>query len=87
MLPRGRWKHPLQDQALLAFTALSRQQSSTGGAFEDFANSLVDLGRAFEVFVGSDLLADLLTLEMIMSAVLLEVCQRHGRTCSAVTGF
>jgi hypothetical protein len=62
---------PLQDQALLAFTALSCQQCSTGGTFEDFANSLVGLGRAFKVFVGSDLLADFLALETTMSAVLI----------------
>lgn len=60
---------PLQDQALLAFTALSCQQSGTGGTFEDFADSLVGLGRALKVFVGSDLLADFLTLEITVSAV------------------
>lgn len=73
MLPE-RQMAPLQDQALLAFTALSGQQSSTGGAFKDFANSLVGLGRAFEVFVGTDLLADFLALEMTVSALRLDGC-------------
>lgn len=67
--------HPLQDRALLAFTALSCQQSSTGGAFKDFANSLVGLGRALEVFVGPNLLADFLTLD------------RSGQTCYSRSGW
>ena len=61
MLPEIQPAH-LQDQALLAASALSGQESSTGSGFEDFTDSLVGLGRAFQVFVGTNLLANLLTL-------------------------
>ena len=52
----------LQDQALLALSALASQEGGTGGRFEDFTDALVCLGRAFKVFVGTNLLADFLTL-------------------------
>ena len=52
----------LQNQALLALAALAGQQGCTGSGFEDFADTLVGLGRALEVFVGTNLLANFLTL-------------------------
>jgi hypothetical protein len=51
----------LQDQALVLLLLL-RQEGSSGGRFEDFADTLIGLGRAFEVFVGTNLLAHFLTL-------------------------
>ena len=51
----------LQNQALVLLLLL-RQEGSSGGRFEDFADTLVGLGRTFEVFVGTNLLAHFLTL-------------------------
>jgi hypothetical protein len=51
----------LQDQALVLLLLLC-QEGSSGGRFENFADTLVGLGRAFEVFVGTNLLAHFLTL-------------------------
>jgi hypothetical protein len=51
----------LQNQALVLLLLL-RQEGSSGGRFEDFADTLVGFGRAFEVFVGTNLLAHFLTL-------------------------
>lgn len=56
----------LQDKALVLLAAaatLARQESSTGGVLEHLADTLVGLGRALEVLVGANLLADLLTLK------------------------
>jgi hypothetical protein len=53
----------LQDQALLALSTLASQKGSAGGRLEDFADAVVGLGRAFEVFVGSNLLANFLALQ------------------------
>jgi len=52
----------LQNQALLALSALAGQQGGTGSGLEDFADTLVGLGRALEVFVGTNLLANFLAL-------------------------
>lgn len=53
----------LQNQTLLpSLSVLLREQSRASGVFEDFADALVGLGRALEIFVGTDLLADLLSL-------------------------
>jgi hypothetical protein len=38
------------------------QESSASGSLEDFTHTLVGAGRALEVLVGTDLLADFLTL-------------------------
>lgn len=78
----------LQDQALLALPTLASQQGGAGGRFEDFTNTLVGFGRAFEVFVGTDLLTHFLALERPTS-VLVAVClgESKKRTCSGVTGF
>jgi hypothetical protein len=43
-------------------TPATGEQSSTGSVLENFADALVGLGGALEVFVGTNLLADLLTL-------------------------
>ena len=51
----------LQDQAPVLLLLLCQERSS-GGTFENFADTLVGFGRAFEVFVGTDLLAHFLTL-------------------------
>jgi hypothetical protein len=51
----------LQNQALVLLLLLC-QEGSSGGRFENFADTLVGLGRAFEVFVGTNLLAHFLTL-------------------------
>lgn len=55
----------LQDQALLVLLLLG-QERGAGSGFEDFADTFVGLGRALEVLVGADLLADFLTLEYSM---------------------
>lgn len=52
----------LQDQTLLALSALAGQQSGASGGLKDLTDAVVGLGRAFEVFVGTDLLANFLTL-------------------------
>lgn len=53
----------LQDAALLVLgAATAREQSSAGGVLEDLVDALVGLGGALEVLVGTNLLADLLTL-------------------------
>jgi len=58
----------LQNQAATftlsaALTALDGlEECSSGGSLEDFTNTLVGAGRALQVLVGADLLADFLTL-------------------------
>jgi hypothetical protein len=47
---------------LLAAAPGAGQQGSASGVLEHLADTLVCLGRALEVLVGADLLADLLTL-------------------------
>lgn len=48
--------------ALLATAGSSLEQSRTGSGLKDLADTLVGTGRALKVLVGTDLLADLLTL-------------------------
>jgi hypothetical protein len=53
----------LHNQAFAVFlSALSGQESGTGGRLKDFAYTLVGLGRTLEVFVGTDLLTNFLAL-------------------------
>jgi len=55
----------LENKALLVALAgltATCHESGTGGVLEDFADTIVALGRALEVLVGHDLLTDLLTL-------------------------
>jgi hypothetical protein len=57
----------LENQANLARLAASLaldglQESSTSGSLEDFTDTLVGAGRALKVLVGTNLLANLLTL-------------------------
>jgi hypothetical protein len=55
----------LQNHALRLLTALtldSLEEGSSGGSFEDFTDTLVGAGRALQVLVGANLLADFLTL-------------------------
>lgn len=47
---------------LLAAAPAAGKQSSAGSVLEHLADTLVRLGRALEVLVGANLLADLLTL-------------------------
>ena len=87
----------LQNQALLLATLLttagsSLEQSRTGSGLEDLTDTLVGAGRALKVLVGTDLLADLLTLFGNVLAICLIVTDaekgyvmRH--TCSGLTGF
>lgn len=58
---------PLQDQALLvaALAAAAREESGARGVLENLTDTLVGPGRALEVLVGTNLLADLLTLWMV----------------------
>jgi hypothetical protein len=56
----------LENKALLvalAGLAATCHEGGTGGVLEDFADTIVALGRALEVLVGHDLLTDLLTLD------------------------
>lgn len=71
------WFGCLQDAALLVLgAAAARQQGGTGGVLENFADALVGLGRALEVLVGADLLADFLTLCAVLA---MDLCQmRRG---------
>jgi hypothetical protein len=46
-----------------ALAAAAGQESSAGCVLKHLADTLVGLGRALEVLVGANLLADLLTLE------------------------
>jgi hypothetical protein len=62
----------LENQATLARLAASLalsglQESSTSGSLEDFADTLVGAGRALEVLVGANLLADFLTLQFYIN--------------------
>ena len=53
----------LKNQAFLTLSAFAGQESSTSSRLKHFTDTLVCLGRAFEVLVGTDLLADFLTLD------------------------
>jgi hypothetical protein len=52
----------LQDAALLLALVGLGQESSTGGGLKHLADAFIGACRALEVLVGSDLLADFLTL-------------------------
>ena len=52
----------LQDQALVLLLLLC-QESSSGGRLKDILNTHVGFGGAFDVFVGTDTLFYVLTLE------------------------
>lgn len=81
----------LQDQALVLLL-LFGQESCARGRLEYLADTMVGLGRAFEVFVGADLLANFLTLCSLVSPSTVAgrayrlLCLVE-RTCSGVTGF
>lgn len=57
----------LQNQALLALTTLAGEQCGAGSGLENLTHAMVGLGRALEVFVGTDLLADFLTLSSLLA--------------------
>ncbi len=48
---------------MLVAAAAAGQESSASGVLKHLADTLVGLGRTLEVLVGTNLLADLLTLE------------------------
>lgn len=81
----------LQDEALVLLLLLG-QESCSRGRLEDLAHTMVGLGRAFQIFVSADLLANFLAL---CSWISLGIAQgrrllafyRVERTCSGVTGF
>lgn len=55
----------LQDRALALLAGLALadlEEGSAGSGLEDLTDTLVGTGRALEVLVGTNLLADLLTL-------------------------
>ena len=52
----------LEDHASLLLLAGAGQKGGTSGVLEDFTDALVRLGRALQVLVGTNLLADILTL-------------------------
>lgn len=47
---------------MLLVAPIPLQQGSTRGVLKHLPDTLVGLGRAFEILVGTNLLADLLTL-------------------------
>ncbi len=55
----------LQHEALLvaALAAAAREQGRAGSMLKHLADALVGLGRALEVLVGTDLLANFLALD------------------------
>lgn len=53
----------LQDSALALLLACLGQKGSAGSSFENLTDTFIGPGRAFEVLVGADLLADFLTLD------------------------
>lgn len=58
-------RYSLQNRALALLAAplaAARKQSGAGGVLKHLADTLVGLGRALEVLVGTNLLADVLTL-------------------------
>lgn len=59
---RGNW-YRLQNQALFALSTLPGEERGSRGRLEHLTDTLVRLGRAFEVLVGSNLLPDLLSLQ------------------------
>lgn len=59
----------LQDQALLLLL-LPGEQGGAGGVLKDLAHAFVRLGRALEVFLRADLLADVFSLWWERSVVL-----------------
>ena len=90
-LPWG-WRgemRSLQDQALLLLL-LPSEEGGARGVLKHLPHALVGLGRALEVFLGANLLADVFGLQLRWVsdrvARLLRM-QRGRRTCSGVTGF
>lgn len=52
----------LENQALLLLLASARQESGAGSVLEDLLDTVAGLGGTLEVLVGTNLLADILTL-------------------------
>lgn len=58
----------LENQALgVLLCAGAREESSTGSMLENLPDTLVRLSRALEILVGTNLLADVLTLALRVS--------------------
>lgn len=78
----------LQDGALLLALVGLGQEGSPGSRLKDLTNALVGTGRALEVLVGTNLLANLLTLGKSQRPIQSQlVSAPNGLTCSGVTGF
>jgi hypothetical protein len=60
----------LQDNALLLLLLLGQERGACG-VFENLTDTLICLGRTLEVLVGTNLLANLLTLCIIISPILI----------------
>ena len=68
---------PLQDQALVLLLLLS-QEGCACGRLENFADAMVGFGRAFEILVSTDLLADFLALHTNISLRILKRFKEGG---------
>ena len=71
----------LQDQAPFLGALAPRvlpQQGCAGSSLEHFTHTLVGAGRALQVFVGTDLLADLLALHEQISNLGLSIRRIEG---------
>lgn len=73
----------LQDQALVLLLLLG-QESCPRGRLKDLADTMVGLGRAFEIFVSADLLANFLALCRLISVPVLPKNAIRLRACSNV---
>jgi len=68
----------LDSTALGAALAFLGEKCRARGVFEDLTDTLTRLGRALEVFVGADLLADFLTLRSKSDFVSVQVNRRQN---------
>ena len=71
---------------MAAGSLATRQQGSPSSVLEDLPDTLVGLGRALEVLVGTNLLANLLTLFSHIGISILS-SQAQGRTAHGSTLF
>ena len=76
----------LQDGALLLLL-LSCKESCACCVLEDFPDTFVGLGRALEVLLCTNLLADVLSLVVVLAWWVYVLLLREKLTCSGVTGF
>lgn len=72
---------------MAALAAAAGEKSGACGVLKDLADTLVGPGRALEVLVGANLLADLLTLLFDGQLMVASPCVMSERTSSGETGF